>query len=65
MSERVMLSWNIPNWITVILMVAFGYLLVSLAMQLVRGRGSRAGSDAPPGAGSLGNFMGIFGGGGA
>jgi hypothetical protein len=24
------LSWNLPNWITVVLMVAFGYLLLGL-----------------------------------
>lgn len=28
-----MLSWNIPNWITVVLMVAAGYLVFALVTQ--------------------------------
>lgn len=57
--ERVLLTWNIPNWITVVLMVALGYLLVSLAAQLVKGR---LGATTASGAGNVVNmadFMGL------
>ena len=33
MSERVILDWNIRNWITVVLMVLVGFALVSLMAQ--------------------------------
>lgn len=65
--DRVMLTWNIPNWITVILMVALGYLLLSFAAQLVKGRlgmfggatGNMGGGVNSPGYGSISDFMGI------
>ena len=60
--ERVLLTWNIPNWITVVLMVALGYLLVSLAAQLVKGRLGSTGAAAGGVAGNVVNmadFMGI------
>lgn len=31
--ERTIISWNLPNWITIFLMAAFGYALVGLARQ--------------------------------
>lgn len=31
--EHNILTWNLPNWLTVILMVALGYLLVALIAQ--------------------------------
>jgi hypothetical protein len=31
--DRVLLSWNITNWITVILMAALGYALFALISQ--------------------------------
>jgi len=36
--EKVYISWSIENWITVVLMVALGYFLVSLVTSLVRKR---------------------------
>lgn len=62
-----MISWNWPNWITVVLMVALGYLVVSLAAQLVRGRlGMRRPAPGTTGAGdgpsnTQWNFAGVFG----
>lgn len=60
-----MISWNWPNWITVILMVALGYFVVSIAAQLVRGRlGSKAGPVTGSGAGpskSQDDFAGVYG----
>ena len=34
--ERTIISWNIPNWITVFLMGAAGYAVVGLAVQAYR-----------------------------
>jgi hypothetical protein len=62
--EHNMLTWNIPNWITVVLMVGLGYLLVSLVAQLVRGRlGTKAANDDGGAAmgGTSGAFAGVFG----
>ena len=60
-----MISWNWPNWITVVLMVALGYLVVSLAAQLVKGRiGSKGSPVTGTGAGrsqSQDNFAGVYG----
>ncbi len=61
-----MIAWNWPNWITVVLMVALGYLVVSLAAQLVRGRFKRSGAGPVTGAGagpsqSQQNFAGVYG----
>ena len=28
------ISWNVPNWITVILMAALGYMLIKLGQKL-------------------------------
>ena len=60
MNERVLISWNIPNWITVVLMVVLAYLLVSLVTQFVRARMGDGGS-APPGSSATARFMGVFG----
>lgn len=35
--ERVILQWNVQNWVTVVLMVAIGYALVGLAVSFLRG----------------------------
>lgn len=37
MDEKVFLSWNLPNWITVVLMVAIGYLIFGLLFQWIMG----------------------------
>lgn len=34
--ERSIISWNITNWITVILMVAVGYVLIGGAVSIGR-----------------------------
>lgn len=34
-SERLILSWNTTNWITIVLMVAIGYMLLAVIQQLV------------------------------
>lgn len=33
MSDAVILHWNVTNWITVVLMVALGFMALSLAAQ--------------------------------
>jgi hypothetical protein len=33
--ERTIISWNLVNWATVLLMAAAGYLLVMIVMQIV------------------------------
>ena len=50
------LSWNIPNWITVVLMVALGYLVVSLVYTLIAGGGQSSiqGWFTPNGQGASG-----------
>lgn len=40
--EHNLLTWNLPNWLTVILMVALGYLLVALVAQAFK-RGTSGG----------------------
>ena len=47
--ERTMIAWNFPNWITVLLMAAAGYLVLALVSQLVlhRGPGNAAASGNP------------------
>lgn len=35
MADKVYLSWNLPNWITVVLMVTFGAIVVGLAASAV------------------------------
>ena len=34
--ERTMISWNLPNWITVSLMAAASYALLGLIAQLLK-----------------------------
>lgn len=36
MDDEVMLSWNVTNWITVVLMVAIGFAVLTLIGQGVR-----------------------------
>lgn len=41
--ETTYLSWNVTNWITVVLMAALGFMLLSLVMQFWHnGGGSNA-----------------------
>lgn len=34
--ERTMISWNFPNWISVMLMAAAGYAVLGLVAQLLK-----------------------------
>jgi hypothetical protein len=34
--ERNLISWNLPNWITVLLMAAAGYAVLGLLAQLLK-----------------------------
>lgn len=57
-----MITWNFPNWITVVLMVALGYLVISLVAQLVRGRlGLKSAANSNTPGGTSGAFAGVFG----
>ena len=33
--DRTLIAWNIPNWITVLLMAAAGYILLAAASQVL------------------------------
>lgn len=65
--ESKMISWNWPNWITVVLMVAIAYVGAGLVTQLVRGRlGMKGGAGPVTGSGagpsqSQKNFAGVYG----
>jgi hypothetical protein len=34
--ERTLISWNLPNWITISLMAAASYALIGLVAQLLK-----------------------------
>lgn len=34
--DRNLISWNLPNWITVILMAAAGYAVLGLLVQVLK-----------------------------
>lgn len=34
--ERTIISWNLPNWITVMIMAAAGYAVLGLVAQLLK-----------------------------
>lgn len=41
--ERAYLQWNIPNWITVVLMASFGAIVVGIAAKgLAKARSNQA-----------------------
>lgn len=37
--ERTMISWNLPNWITIVLMASAGYLVLAVLAQLLKRQG--------------------------
>jgi hypothetical protein len=37
-AEETILSWNVANWITVILMAAIGFTILGFAMKLYQNR---------------------------
>lgn len=44
--EQSIITWNIANWITVVLMAALGYLVFLLLFQAI-GKGGMGGGIAP------------------
>ena len=62
MGDRVYLAWNLPNWITVILMAALGYLLLAVIMQGLQRGGFGFGNGGLTAGGVPGASL-IFGGG--
>jgi hypothetical protein len=41
--ERTLISWNLPNWITVTIMAAASYALLGLVAQLLKQQQQQAG----------------------
>ena len=41
--ERTIISWNLPNWITVVIMAALGYAVLGGLAQLVKRNGQSGG----------------------
>jgi hypothetical protein len=41
--ERTLISWNLPNWITVVLMAAVGYAILGAVAQLIKRRAAGEG----------------------
>jgi hypothetical protein len=37
--ERTLISWNLPNWITVVVMAALGYAALGFVAQMVKRNG--------------------------
>ena len=55
------ISWNIPNWITILLMVALGYVATVLLIQLLRMSGLAQGAnDNSPGGPAMALFGSVF-----
>lgn len=42
--ERTMISWNLPNWITIVIMAALGYAVLGATAQLIHRRQSGDGT---------------------
>lgn len=42
--ERTIISWNLPNWLTIVLMAAAGYAVLGLIAQAIKKRDASAGS---------------------
>jgi hypothetical protein len=38
--ERTLISWNLPNWITITIMAALGYAALGLIAQAVKRNGA-------------------------
>jgi hypothetical protein len=51
--ERTMISWNLPNWITVVLMAAAGYAVLGAVRQVMLHSGGGMPSGPAP---SLGGY---------
>lgn len=46
MAEETIISWNVANWVTIILMAAVGFALLGLGMKLYSNRKGKATTDA-------------------
>jgi hypothetical protein len=44
--ERTLISWNLPNWITIVLMAAAGYAVLGVAAQVLQRRSGGMPSSA-------------------
>ena len=44
--ERTIISWNLPNWFTVVIMAALGYVALGAVAQVIK---RRNGSDGQAG----------------
>jgi hypothetical protein len=43
MAEETIITWNATNWVTVVVMVAIGFMVLAVLSQLIRNwRGSRS-----------------------
>lgn len=42
--ERTLISWNLPNWITIVIMAAAGYALLGLVAQGIARKKANGGS---------------------
>lgn len=42
MAEETILSWNVPNWITVILMVVLGFAIIGMVSKIWKQRRATA-----------------------
>lgn len=42
--DRTLISWSLPNWITVLLMAAAGYAVLGLASQILKQQQGSPGS---------------------
>jgi hypothetical protein len=41
--ERTIISWNLPNWITVVIMASLGYAALAAMAQLVKKNNASSG----------------------
>lgn len=48
--ERTLISWNLPNWITITLMASGSYALLALVSQFLKAQQTQS---ASPGTGSF------------
>ena len=42
--ERTIISWNLPNWITVVIMAALGYAVLGGVAQLIKQKNGSSGT---------------------
>jgi hypothetical protein len=46
MGEETVLTWTVPNWITVLLMVILGFAVIGCAAKMIGSLGTKAAPDA-------------------